>query len=61
MSNYKMPLDQCVLRNHYACEVPKFTGQSVHKWRSSCQTYDHAALYFQEEFWYSLLLETEYV
>jgi hypothetical protein len=43
------------------CDVqaPTFSRQSVHRWRWSRQPYTPAALYRQEDSWYSFLLETE--
>jgi hypothetical protein len=40
-------------------EAPLFYRQSAHRWRWSCQPYAPAALYPQEDSWYSFLLEAE--
>jgi hypothetical protein len=40
-------------------EAPIFSRQSAHRRRWGCQPYAPAALYPQEDSWYSLLLETE--
>jgi hypothetical protein len=40
-------------------EASTFSTQSVHRWRWSCQPYAPAALYSQEDSWYSFLLEAE--
>jgi hypothetical protein len=40
-------------------EVPTFSRQSAHRWRWGCQPYAPAALYLQEDSWYSFLLEDE--
>jgi hypothetical protein len=36
-----------------------FSRQSAHTWRWGCQLYSPVALYPQEDFWYSFLLEAE--
>jgi hypothetical protein len=38
---------------------PTFTKQSVHRWRWGCQPYAPAALYPQEDSWYSFVSEAE--
>jgi hypothetical protein len=38
-------------------EAPTFSRQSDHRWRWGCQPYAPAALYPQEDFWYSFPLE----
>jgi hypothetical protein len=38
---------------------PIFSRQSAHRWRWGCQPYALAALYPQEDFWHSFLLEAE--
>jgi hypothetical protein len=64
---------QCILRvkgeaipvtgrgGPYGCETSRltFSTQSAHRWRWGCQPYALAALYSQEDSWYSLQLETE--
>jgi hypothetical protein len=40
-------------------EAPTFTRQSAHRWRWSCQPYAPAALYLQENYWHSFLLDAE--
>jgi hypothetical protein len=40
-------------------EAPTFSRQLAHRWRWSCQPYAPAALYSQEDSWYSFLLEAE--
>jgi hypothetical protein len=35
----------------------RFPGQSANRWRCDCQPYVSAALYSQEDSWYSFLLE----
>jgi hypothetical protein len=40
-------------------EAPTFSIQSAHRRRWNCQTYAPAALYPQEDSWYSFLLEAE--
>jgi hypothetical protein len=37
-------------------EAPTFSRQSAHRWRWGCQPYAPAALYLQEDSWYSVLL-----
>jgi hypothetical protein len=41
------------------CKFPKLTIQSAHRWRWGCQPYAPAAIYPQEDSWYSFLLEGE--
>jgi hypothetical protein len=50
--NVKLSLQQAV-------EAPTFSRHSTHRWRSDCQPYDPAALYPQEDSWFSFLLEAE--
>jgi hypothetical protein len=40
-------------------EAPTFSKQSAHRWRRGCLPYAPAALYLQEDSWYSFLLEAE--
>jgi hypothetical protein len=40
-------------------EAPTSSRQSAHRWRWGCQPYAPAALYLQEDSWYSFLLEAE--
>jgi hypothetical protein len=40
-------------------EAPTFSRQSAHWWRWGCQPYALAALYPQQNSWYSFLLEAE--
>jgi hypothetical protein len=40
-------------------EAATFSRQSGHKWRKGCQAYAAAALYLQEDSWYSFLLQAE--
>jgi hypothetical protein len=40
-------------------EAPTFSRQSAHRWRWGCQPHAPAALYPQEDSWYSFLLEAE--
>jgi hypothetical protein len=40
-------------------EAPTFSRHLVHRWRWGCQPYAPAALYPQENSWYSFLLEVE--
>jgi hypothetical protein len=40
-------------------EGPTFSRQSAHRWRWGCQPYAPAALYPQEDSWYSFLLQAE--
>jgi hypothetical protein len=40
-------------------EVPTFSRQSAQRWQLGCQSYAPAALYPQEDSWYSFLLEAE--
>jgi hypothetical protein len=40
-------------------EAPTIPRQSAHRWRWGCQPYAPAALYSQEDPWYSFLLEAE--
>jgi hypothetical protein len=40
-------------------EAPTFSKISAHRWRWCCQPYVPAALYPQEDSWYSFLLEPE--
>jgi hypothetical protein len=42
-----------------AVEASTFFRQSAHRWRWGCQPYAPAALYPQEDSWYSFLLEAE--
>jgi hypothetical protein len=39
--------------------LDKFSRQSAHRWRRSCQPYAPATLYPQEDWWYLFLLEAE--
>jgi hypothetical protein len=40
-------------------QAPTFSRQPAHRWRWGRQTYAPAALYAQEDSWYSFLLEAE--
>jgi hypothetical protein len=40
-------------------EAPTFSRQLPHRWQWGCQTHSPAALYPQEDSWYSFLLEAE--
>jgi hypothetical protein len=40
-------------------EAPTFSRHSSHRWRWGCQPYAQAALYPQEDSWYSFMLEAE--
>jgi hypothetical protein len=40
-------------------EAATFCQQPAHRWRYSCRLHAPAALYAQEKFWYSFLLEAE--
>jgi hypothetical protein len=40
-------------------ETPTFSRQSAHRWRWCCQPHAPAAVYLQEDSWYSFLLEAE--
>jgi hypothetical protein len=44
-------------RGLWDVEAPIFSGQSAHIWRWGCQPYAPAAIYPQENSWYSFLLE----
>jgi hypothetical protein len=51
---YNRPWRPIVL---WGVEVPTFSRQSAHRWRWSYQPHAPAALYPQEDSWYSVLLE----
>jgi hypothetical protein len=44
----------------WGVDAPTFSRQSAHRWRWGCQLYAPAALYHQEDSWYSFLLEAEW-
>jgi hypothetical protein len=55
--SYNRPWRSVGLRDF---EAPTFFRQSAHRWRWSCQPYVPAAIYPQQDSWYSYLLEAEW-